>query len=294
LLQYSNPTFSKPDGKRWAQAMAKVPFVVSFSPILDESALGADLLLPDRSFLERWDVVGPARGSGTFSLRQPVVAPLGNAMQTGDVVLRLAAALGDSVAKAFPWKDCREAVLARFAACSGNDGGAFGELNAKGVWKVGGDGGGGAAGLLDVTPASAENAPATAGDAVQFPFVLCPFRGRGCAEGGARQFPWLVELPGSGDDSWRGHVEIAPDDARQLGIADGDWVAVTSPVARVELRARIHAQLRPGVLGLPLGGWGRVLGDSDGTPARLLAGLADPATGQWLAWGTRAKVGKVS
>ena len=80
---------------------------------------------------------------------QPVVAPLGNAMQTGDVVLRLAAALGDSVAKAFPWKDCREAVLARFAACSGNDGGAFGELNAKGVWKVGGDGGGGAHGRAE-------------------------------------------------------------------------------------------------------------------------------------------------
>jgi hypothetical protein len=62
----------------------------------------------------------------------------------------------------------------------------------------------------------------------------------------------------------------------------------------VELRARIHAQLRPGVLGLPLGGWGRVVGDGEGTPARLLAGLADPSTGQWLAWGTRAKVGKIS
>jgi len=88
-------------------------------------------------------------------------------------------------------------------------------------------------------------------------------------------------------------VEIAPEDADRLGIEDGDWVAVTSKVARVELRARVHEQIRPGVLGLPLGGWGRVVGDLAGAPSRLLEARVDPATGQWLAWETRAKVERV-
>ena len=59
LLHYSNPAFSKPGGATWRRALAAVPFVVSFSPLLDESALAADLVLPDPTFLERWDVVLP-------------------------------------------------------------------------------------------------------------------------------------------------------------------------------------------------------------------------------------------
>ena len=293
LLHYSNPVFSKPDGRRWAEAIAKVPFVVSFSPILDESARFADLLFPEASFLERWDVVAPTRGSGALSLRQPVVAPLATAMQTGDVVLRLAAALGESVAKSFPWKTYREAVLARLAASSGDADGLLDDLASNGVCKAGGKGDaadGTFAGLLDVTPVLAEKDAPKVGEPVQFPFALCPFRDRGYAEGGVRQFSWLAELPGGGDP-WRSCVEMAPEDAVKLGVADGDWVAVTSPVVRVELRVRIHPRIKLGVLGLPLGGWGRVVGDSSGTPARLLAGLADPSTGQWLAWATRAKVG---
>jgi hypothetical protein len=36
-----------------------------------------------------------------------------------------------------------------------------------------------------------------------------------------------------------------------------------------------------------------VVGDADGAPSRLLAGLADPASGQWLAWATRAQVERI-
>jgi anaerobic selenocysteine-containing dehydrogenase len=166
------------------------------------------------------------------------------------------------------------------------------ELGEKGVCKVVRKDADVASALVDVGPAI-PTMTATVGDPVQYPFVLCPFRDRGYAEGGFRQFPWLAELPGAGSDPWPGYVEISAEDAARLSIADGAWLAVTSPVGRVQLRARIHPHIRPGVLGLRLGGWGRVVGDIDGLPTRLLADATD-ASGNWLAWATRAKVEKLA
>lgn len=293
LLHYANPVFSKPGAAKWAQALAKVPFVVSFSPIFDESARWADLLLPDQTYLERWDWVSPARATGVLSLRQPVVPPLTKAMQTGEVILRLAAALGGQVAEALPWKSYRDAAVARLEFLTDDTEGVLAELDEKGVSPLVRKSAQPAAGaLVDVRPAIPTK-PLTVGDPAQYPFVLCPFRDRGYAEGGLRQFPWLAELPGTAGDPWEGYVEISPEDARRLSIEDDTWLAVTSPVGRVELRARIHPHIRPGVLGLRLGGWGRVVGDSDGLPTRLLADTTDGA-GNWLAWATRAKVERLA
>jgi anaerobic selenocysteine-containing dehydrogenase len=317
LLHYSNPVFSKPEGKRFADAIAKVPFVVSFSPVADESVRFADLVLPDPTYFERWDVLPTEQG--VLSLRQPVVAPLRDSMQTGEVLLRLARALGGTVGSSFPWKTYRDAVLARLDAYApGGREGLLDDLGRAGTCKVAGSSrgkreGGALSGISDLSPVLERSTSPTGTGSAELPFVLCPFRDRGYAEGGFRQFPHLAELPQASGNPWQGYVEIAPDDARKLGIGEGDWVAVTSPVARVELRARIHTGTRAGVLGLPLGGWGRAVGEVDQMPSRLLAGLADPAsgrevdqmpsrllagladpaTGQWLAWGTRARVEKV-
>jgi len=293
LLYYSNPAFSKPDGASWMNAMAKVPFVVSFSPVFDESTLLADLLLPDLTFFERWDLLEPSRGTGVISLRQPVVAPLGDGMQAGQVVLRLASALGGAVAEALPWTSYREAVMVVLHERTGLDEASLDELD-KGVCKLRDESEPASesfAGLLSVTPVLVERPTSSVGDAATFPFGLWPFRDLAHAEGGFRDFPWLAELSG-GPHPWSGYVEISPDDARRLTIRDGDWVAVTSPVARIELCARVHPHIKPGVLGLRLGGWGRTVGDVHGTPARLLSAVADPE-GHWLAHATRAKVEKI-
>ncbi len=291
LLHYSNPMFSKPGGARFEAALAKVPFVVSFSPIVDESVRFADLVLPDPTYLERWDVL--AAGQGTLSVAQPVVAPLENRMQTGEVLLRLARALGGTVARSFPWKTYREAVLARLDV-GGRGDDLLDELGSKGTCMAPGksdeaDEGKSFAGFISVATAT-QTLPLLE-ESREFPFLLCPFRDHSYAEGGFRHVSRLAELPNG--PGWSGYVEIAPEDADRLGIEDGDWVAVTSKVARVELRARVHEQIRPGVLGLPLGGWGRVVGDLAGAPSRLLEARVDPATGQWLAWETRAKVERV-
>lgn len=198
LLSYSNPAYSKPGQRRWREAIAKVPFVVSFSPILDESVLSADLLLPDHTFFERWDVVAPEGRAGELSLRQPVVRPLADTMQTGELILRLARSLGSTIASAFPWSDYRAAVLAGFGKVNGGAESVMGALESTGVWRADPEKGSNshddrtATRLFDVRqPLSTAPTP-SAGDPVRFPFVLVPFRGsatprvecgtwRGCA-----------------------------------------------------------------------------------------------------------------
>lgn len=112
ILYRSNPVFSKPEGGKWVEALQKIPLVVSCSPLPDESTLWADLVLPDHTYLERWEVADPAPSSGMpiIGLRQPVVDARHDTKATGDVIIRLGRALGNGVATAFPWADYREAM----------------------------------------------------------------------------------------------------------------------------------------------------------------------------------------
>ncbi|MBI2553484.1 MAG: molybdopterin-dependent oxidoreductase, partial [Candidatus Rokubacteria bacterium] len=112
LLYYTNPMFSTPDVRRWEKAIEKIPFIVSFSPFLDETTAYADLILPDDTYLERWhdDVIYPSLGYPVISLRQPVVKSLFDTRNTGDALIELAKRIGGSVARSFPWKDYRELI----------------------------------------------------------------------------------------------------------------------------------------------------------------------------------------
>jgi ferredoxin-nitrate reductase len=68
------------------------------------------------------------------------------------------------------------------------------------------------------------------------------------------------ELASAAPDVW---VELSPDDARRLGVAEGDWVAVESRRGRIEARARLTA-IKPGVVFAPFhyGDWD----DGNGRP----------------------------
>lgn len=105
LVYYANPAYSRAEPRRFREALGRIPLVVSFSPFLDETAMYADWVLPDNTYLERFgdDVVLPSVGYPVFGMRQPVVTPLYSTRDTGDVILALAKEVGGSVAAAFPF-----------------------------------------------------------------------------------------------------------------------------------------------------------------------------------------------
>lgn len=89
-----------------------LPFTVCVSPFYDESAALADLILPDTTYLERWDwedMVAPNQVP-EYYIRQPLVSPLAEVRDFKDVCCemadRLGFPLGYSSAKEFVHKSC--------------------------------------------------------------------------------------------------------------------------------------------------------------------------------------------
>ncbi|MBI2403797.1 MAG: molybdopterin-dependent oxidoreductase, partial [Gemmatimonadetes bacterium] len=95
----ANPAYASPAGLGLAAALARVPFKVSFSRFLDETAMEADLILPDHDPLEQWNDFEPR--AGVSLLQQPVMQPVFDTRQTGDVLLELARLMGGRMAQRF-------------------------------------------------------------------------------------------------------------------------------------------------------------------------------------------------
>lgn len=98
-----NPAFDHPYAKRLRRALAKIPFIVSFATMADESSEYADVILPEHAYLERWMDSGSTPGVrfAHASVGQPVVKPFYDTRQAGDVLIDLAKGVGGSVARAF-------------------------------------------------------------------------------------------------------------------------------------------------------------------------------------------------
>jgi len=114
FLFNTNPLANHPAKEAFAGAFKKIPFIVSFSPFLDESSAMADLLLPDPTYLERWqdDQVNHLAGFTCFSLARPAAKPLQQSRNTADVLLQVAQSLGGTIGKSFPWKSFEEVLRA--------------------------------------------------------------------------------------------------------------------------------------------------------------------------------------
>jgi len=105
LLHQADPVFSLPNGQEFRRALASVPFVVSFTPFLNDSAALADLVLPTATALESWQDAGspPTVAHAMLSVAPPAVRPHKDVRHAGDVTLALARSLAGSVAAALPF-----------------------------------------------------------------------------------------------------------------------------------------------------------------------------------------------
>jgi len=122
IVYKSNPAHNAPSSKEFNRARSKVPFVVSFSSFWDETTKDANLVLPNHSFLERWEDGTTPTGVPfpTYVLGGPVLSPMFDTRSTADVILETAKALGGSVASSFPWKSHEDLLKFRVAGIAEN------------------------------------------------------------------------------------------------------------------------------------------------------------------------------
>jgi thiosulfate reductase/polysulfide reductase chain A len=94
-----NPVFSNGNSDHNADILmdeSLIPYTVAVTPFYDESAALADLILPDAVYLETYDFedgISPTQ-TAEYYIRQPVVAPQGEARDFKDVCCELAERMG--------------------------------------------------------------------------------------------------------------------------------------------------------------------------------------------------------
>jgi anaerobic selenocysteine-containing dehydrogenase len=301
LIHGANPAYELPAAAGFAEAIAHVPFVVSFSPFVDETATQADLILPDHTYLEAWGYQVPAPGVDrpAVSSQQPVVRPLYDTRATADVLLALAARLGGPAAEALPWPDEVTFLQEVAGGLYGSSLGVYEAQTVAGFWALWRQYGGWWSEKEiprepEVTQVVTQPLPLTApqfeGDPQAYPFVLYPYPSALLADGRGANLPWLQETPDPMTTArWWTWVELNPETARSLGVSDNDVVRVISPYGQLEAPVVVYPGIRPDVVAIPVGqghgDYGRFAERRGSNPLALVAPVTDPDTGA-LAWGT--------
>ncbi len=256
LLQRTDPVSALPASLRVAEALARVPLVVSFNDRPDATTPSAHLLLPDHHTLESFGDASPRLG--VVNLAQPAMTPLADTRPAPQVLLEVGNKLPFPAAH-FPWPDFYDYAQTRTEMYAMLALGKFPDLVAiqrdalqrGGYWSQEEPSPvellrGAADPFLDL-PSPTEPGGGDL-DLVVFPTAL---RGGGTAP----RVPWLEEVPDAlSSVSWSPWAEISPATAQRLGVATGHLLAVTTSAGRAEVPAYVFPGLRDDVVALPLGG----------------------------------------
>ncbi|MGE5156055.1 MAG: molybdopterin-dependent oxidoreductase, partial [Betaproteobacteria bacterium] len=304
MLYNTNPVFTVPTNPSFAQVLlGSGAQIVSFSSFFDETAMTADLILPDHTTLESWGAFVPNPGPGypVVALQQPVVEPFVESRPFGDILLGAVKALGGQP----KWASTQEAVTAAITAFRGQGGSIQGNTDIDYMANAQAQGGWWDTSKTVSSPPSAPknlpapSDPAFTGDPGQYPYYLTPYPHFSLGYGEWSYLPWLQGLPEPMTTAvWSTWVELNPNTAKKLGVEIGDVVKLTSSVASIEVPVFVSPAVAPDMALVPCGN-----GHSEGTrydqkrgvnPLTVVAQQVEANTGA-LAWGaTRVKIEKAN
>jgi molybdopterin-containing oxidoreductase family iron-sulfur binding subunit len=238
LVHDANPVHSIPADMGFAEALAKVPLVVSFAAVADETSETAHLVLPDHSPLESWGDSSPR--PGVRSLVQPAVSPLYDTRAMEDVLLEVGRALG----AAMPAGTFHDVLKAAWSGVEFDSalarGGEFPDAPSPAIRGL-------AAGAANLEVGE----PPLEGDG---DLVLLAHPHPLLGDGADANLPWLQEVADPvAKVAWTSWAEISKDTAERLGVDHGDVVSVETPAGRVELPVVPRGGVRPDVVAIALG-----------------------------------------
>jgi molybdopterin-containing oxidoreductase family iron-sulfur binding subunit len=242
LVHDLNPLHSLPAGADFAEALAKVPLVVAFAPLADETAARAHLVLPDHTPLESWGDVVPREG--VRSLVQPTLRPLYDTRALGDTILDVGRAVSPEAAAKLPTGSFRTVLEQAWADAD------FRAARARG-------------GIFDGVAAG--SAPALAAGAARLEVVEPKLTGEGeftllafphafLWDGRGANLPWLQEIPDTVTKiAWQSWAELSRATAERLGVEIGDVIAIETSAGRIEVPVFPRGGLRDDVVAVPIG-----------------------------------------
>ncbi|MCZ2128195.1 MAG: molybdopterin-dependent oxidoreductase [Anaerolineales bacterium] len=299
-----NPIFELPKTLGFEAALANVE-LYSFATFPDETAAKAKYLLPDHHSLESWGYQRVATGVAlpVLSGSQPVVSPYYDTRATADVLIAAAQAAGGKFASALPYKDEVDFIQNKVASLVGDASGSFSASDTATFMARFQQYGGWFRNVESLIVPDASKAlynpvkttkPSFAGNGE---FFFVPFVSPTLAEAGANK-PWLQELPDPTTTvMWNTWVEINPDMAKELGLANDDRVRITSEAGSVEAFVYLYPAIRPDTVAMPFGqghtAYGRYAENRGANPADLFGAYYNDA-GDLAFAGMKVKIEKIS
>ncbi len=289
-----NAVHGAPPAWKVNDALSKIPYIVSFGSFVDDTSVLADLILPDNSFLESWTDSRPETGTtkAIVSVAGPVMKPLHDTRATPDLLLDVAKKLKKPL-------QLPESFSAMLQASVGGDdpwstASKQGWVEVKAKPEP-------ARPKTDPTGLAAQRdrTPVFDGDANQYPFYFLPFPSQAFLDGTTAHLPWMQEMPDPLSTAmWSTWVEVNPQTAARLGIAEGDMLAITSAHGTIHAPAVFTPGVAPDVVAMPTGQghetFTRYASGRGSNPINVLAAVVEPDTGS-LAWAaTRVKIARVS
>jgi anaerobic selenocysteine-containing dehydrogenase len=270
----------------------KIPFVVSFSTFMDETAKQADIILPGSMYLEMIQDLPSGSGSvrQVVGLSKPVLEPLFDTRNPGDIIIDLAKSLESPVADNFEWDDydaCLEETASRIWKALSRKGHVV--VTDKAPVEMP---------LVDfsflVSDSGTTQLP---GDAGAYPLILFAIDHVGLIGNVPASSPFAVKTISDtiikGKD---GFVEINPETADTLRLKQGDRVQITTPKGSAFARVNRFDGMMPGYIGM-VRGLGHTVGNQfismKGVNVNeLITPVIEAGSGLDAAYGAFAKISK--
>lgn len=283
LSYYVNAPMSWPQGPKFVRDILLdeelIPFHVVIDAFHSEMAETADLLLPDATFLEKWDL--DARNSNDFhpyvGLRQPVVPPPGECRDIRDILISLAKAIDEEMAGYFPFENAKEFIKLWASPLPGG----LEYLQKEGIW-------------IDEQPYVSKN------NSFQFhlerlgrkpmyrpilnhkemsedELVLTTFKWNVHTQSRTANQQWLTEIVGD-NPCW-----IHPHTAAKYNIKNGQVFQLINRDNKIDVKALVTEAIHPRVIAVSasFGHWqyGRTAKDKGVNPNSLITHWMDPIAG---------------
>jgi molybdopterin-containing oxidoreductase family iron-sulfur binding subunit len=291
MVHGTNPAYSLPAASGFSDAFASVGFKVSFASAPDETSAMADLVLPDRHFLESWGDSMPR--PGVMAIRQPAMQPLPHydSKQCGDVLLSVGARTGNALGSATFYEYLRVTHEAAHDPAMGGFEAQWREALKNGVMEH----------PVPVAPEATLRTPDTAltfdtptldGDA---DLTLLVHASPRFGAGEFSNSPWMLELPDPVSKiTWHSWLEMNPTTAEARGLREGDIVTVTSPHGSVEAPLWLYPGIREDTVALAMGGghsdFGRWATGNGVNAMALLPAVAEQPSGAFVTLATTVAV----
>ena len=266
LLHDADPVHGLPASVDFAGALNRDEvFIVSFSPFLNETSIMADLILPDRVFLEDWgdDIPEPGPGHQIIGMQQPVVNPLSDLdpRSFGDLMLSMAQEMGQE--SALPWSGVEAALRESVDRLFDMNRGTSREVDSAGaLWSLmlqqGGWWSESDTGPAPNAPNGLLNQIAASGSEPGFSgsgdYYLLPFAHNSLLDGRNAHLPWMQAVPDPITTiTWQTWVEINHRRAAELNLREGDVVRIESADGYITALVYPNPALPPNVVAVPLG-----------------------------------------